>query len=307
MLTNKAVILAKVETTYGTDAAPLPANAILCSVPKLSPIVDHLERNNIKPYMGKLAGVNVGRGLKIEFDTEVRGSGTAGTAPDFGVLFRGCNFTETIVASTSVAYDPNSATTNAESLTIYFYIDGILHKLMGARGSWKLNAKSGGYASITWSFTGLFAGPADTAIVSPTYTAVVPAAYVAAQLAIGGYTPVFESLSIDCGGEVVPHPDANHATGNREFFIKDRPITGSIDPDMTLVAANDWWAKMAASTLQAFTSRIGSVAGNICTITGPKVSFGALGYGDRNGIMTVSVPLTFSPDGGNDEIKLSFT
>ena len=125
--------------------------------------------------------------------------------------------------------------------------------------------------------------------------------------AIGGYTPVFESLTIDCDSEVVPHPDANHATGNREYFIKDRPLTGSIDPDMTLVAANDWWAKMAASTLQAFTTRIGSVAGNICTITGPKVSFGALGYGDRNGIMTASVPLTFTPNTGNDEIKLSFT
>jgi len=80
---NKAVVLAKIEATYSTDAAPLAANAILCEGPEIEILDKALERNNVKPTFGAKQKVNIGEGLKLSFSTELRGSGAAppATAP----------------------------------------------------------------------------------------------------------------------------------------------------------------------------------------------------------------------------------
>jgi hypothetical protein len=45
----------------------------------------------------------------VEFDVDLVGSGTAGTAPAWGPLIQACAFAEVIVASTSVTYNPVSS------------------------------------------------------------------------------------------------------------------------------------------------------------------------------------------------------
>src|SRR4030067_1667568 len=120
--TNKAVILAKVETTYGTDPVPTAgANAILCSAPEIDGAGKRLERENTKSTYGARLGVNIGEGINIKFTTELKGSGSLGVVPEFGLLFRACNFTETITPNTKVDYDPNSNADTGESITSYFY------------------------------------------------------------------------------------------------------------------------------------------------------------------------------------------
>ncbi|MCK7495178.1 MAG: hypothetical protein MZW92_31855 [Comamonadaceae bacterium] len=44
--------------------------------------------------------------MQLTFDVEIKGSGAAGTAPELGVLLKGCGFGETVVAVTSVTYAP---------------------------------------------------------------------------------------------------------------------------------------------------------------------------------------------------------
>lgn len=303
---NKAVVLAKVQTGLGVDATPVGTDAILCEDPSIEPVTKELERNNISSYFGTDAPVNIGEALKLSFTTELKGAGAAGTAPEIGVLFRGANYTETISAGVSVAYDPNSLTSTAELLTLYYYLDGILFKLIDARGDWELSAKSGEYAKIKWTFTGIYAGPVDAAIVSPTFDTTVPPRFVSALLSIHSVSPVFESLTIKGGNEIGKRVNANASTGVLEYFIKNRKVTGELDPEAVTAATKDWWAAWAASTAAAFTTTIGSSAGNRCVITGPKVSIGALGYGDRDGVATMKMPLKFNRNAGNDEIKFLF-
>ena len=57
----------------------------------------------------------------------------------------------------------------------------------------------------------------------------------------------------------------------------------------------------------AMTATLGATAGNICTITGPKVALSDIKYGDRNGLLTTTLPLVFTPNAGNDELKLACT
>ena len=306
--TNKAVILAKVETTYGTDPVPTAgANAILCSAPEIDVAGKRLERENTKSTYGARLGVNIGEGLNIKFTTELKGSGAAGTVPEGGALFRAANFTETIVASTSVSYDPNSNADTGESVTIYFYRHNILHKVSGCRGSFNVELKSGEYGKINWAFTGIYQGPADGTIPAGTYNATIPPRFISALFAIDSYAAIIESLKVDVANEIGRRPSANAATGILEYFIKERAVKGECDPEVVSLATKDFWAMWSGSSVVALTATVGSAAGNKCVISGPKVQLDMLKYGDREGIVTYAMPLIFTPNAGNDELKIFFT
>lgn len=305
---TKAVLLAKIETTYGTDPTPTgAANAIRVEDLKIEIISRKIVRNYVIPFMGKRSQVNAGEGLKITFKTELKGSGTAGTAPEIGPLLRASNFTETLVAVTSATYAPNSSLDGAESITIYFYLDGLLHKLLGCRGDFNVEANAGGLAMIAWEFTGIYAGPTDAANASPTLNATIPPRFLSAAFAIDSYAAIIDNLKINIGNEIAKRPSANAATGILSYIIKQRGVTGSIDPEVPTLATKSFWNLWSQNTLAALTAAVGATAGNICTITAPKVQVDDLKYSERDGILTHDLPLIFTPNAGNDEVVFAFT
>lgn len=97
---RKRVILAKLESTYGSDASPAAADAVLCSNLNLSAMEGStVERDFIRPFFGASGMIRVENYVKLDFETELAGAGTAGTAPEFGTLLKACNFSETITAA----------------------------------------------------------------------------------------------------------------------------------------------------------------------------------------------------------------
>lgn len=308
-LKSKGVILAKTEVTYGVDPTPVAAtNAIMVENPTIDPIIKKLVRNNVRSFMGKSLQLNIGEGLKITFKTELKGSGAAGTAPEIGPLLRACNFTEVLVALASATYNPNSLIDSAESVTIYFYLDGLLHIASGCRGTFSLDAKAGEYGEISWDFTGIYAGPTDSANPVPTLNATIPPRFVSGAFALDSYAAVIAALKISIGNAIGKRPSANAATGILQYIIKDRGVTGSIDPEVVSLATKSFWAMMASGAGVTFTGKFGATAGNICTITAPSVQLDDLKYGEREGILTYALPLNFVPTAaGNDEIQFAFT
>jgi len=305
---SKAVVLAKQEVTYGVDPTPTSAaNAILCSAPEIEVLGRRIERANVKPHYGASVGVNIGEGIKVSFSVELKGSGAAGTAPEIGPLLRACNFTETVTAGTKVDYDPNSANSTGESVTIYFYRHNLLHKVSGCRGTFGVELKSGEYGNIKFDFTGIYQGPVDQNIpANPTYNATDPARFLSAAFGIDGYSAVIENFKFDVGNEIGKRPNANAATGILEYWIKERNIKGEFDPEAVALSEKDFWALWSNSSRVALSATAGQTAGNKCVITAPKVQLDLLKYGDRENILTFSTPVIFTPNAGNDEIKLSF-
>src|SRR5688572_20173183 len=97
---SNEVLLAKLESTYGTDPTPTAGtNAVLVQAPSLSN-----EGLRMNPRAVVSANINQrqqvygGRLARIQIPCELKGSGTAGTAPECGVLLRGCAMGETVVA-----------------------------------------------------------------------------------------------------------------------------------------------------------------------------------------------------------------
>lgn len=109
---RKRVILIGLEGTYGTDSTPTAA--VQCSNLEIAPLEgSEVERDFIKPYMGGSGSIRTENYVTLSFDTEIAGSGTAGTAPAWGNLLLACNFSETTTAApiTGTAQASGSTTT----------------------------------------------------------------------------------------------------------------------------------------------------------------------------------------------------
>lgn len=110
---KKKVLLSKIEATYALDPVPTAgANAVLIKNVEFTPMeMELVTRDNIKPYFGNdedLLAVIYG---KLSFETELVGSGTAGTAPPIGQLLRACSMSETSLVTAHTATATAGSTT----------------------------------------------------------------------------------------------------------------------------------------------------------------------------------------------------
>ncbi len=307
MLKRKVLVLAKVEAVYGVDAAPVPATDSIRTGLDVSvkPTGEELVRDFADPSLSPLPHLIGEKYAEAKFSTEIKGSGAAGTAPEIGVLFKGCGFAETIVPATSAAYDPVSA--SEQSLTIWVYRDGLLHKLTGCRGTGEVDLSVGKYGVINWTFQGLYVDPIDSALLSGTYNVTQPPVVLSAAFSIGAYSAVATKLALSMANELAFRRDMNSAAGIREIVITGRPDRGgSFDPEAVLEATHPFWANWKSAVQAALSVTVGSVAGNRCVITGPKAQIKSIGYADRDGILTYEIPFRLARNLGDDEVKFLF-
>jgi len=304
---RKAVLLAKSEAAYGTDPVPTgAANAILVRNMSVNPLEsEFVGRDLIRPYFGSSEQLLVGSHVKIDFEIELAGSGTAGTPPAWAPVLKACGFTEADTASDDT-YTPNSNSTfvAGDSVTLYYNLDGVLHKITGARGdvSFELTAKQ--IPVMKFSFTGLYNAVTDAAAPTPTYTAFMAPKPVDTTWTptgtLHGITPVISGISIAMNNAVA----YRKLIGSESVIITDRKPSGQITFEAGLVATKDWWTTARNATLAALQIVHGTVAGNIIQIDAPKVQIGAPQYQDQDGIAMLQCDLTFTPNAGNDEISI---
>jgi hypothetical protein len=304
---RNAILLAKLQESAGSDASPsASSNAILASNITHNPVnAQFEERNNIMPYMGNSGQVQINCYGTVSFDVELQSSGEAGTAPAFGPLLRACGMGETVTEDTSVAYAPVSS--GHEAATIYYYLDGLLFKMIDAKGTFVLNASAGTIPKLSFSFTGLYVAPSDTTLPNDAdYSGFLP------PLGVNKVnTPTFklhstafkaESLSIDLANNVV----YRNLIGSEAVVISDRKPSGSVSIETESKATKDWYTIIREGTLGAIEVVHGTVAGKIVEIDAPKVQVIDPNFGDSNGISMMNMNLSLQPDEGNDELVLTF-
>lgn len=313
-LTGKRILLAKEESTYGTDPTPVVAsNAIDAEKIEISYEGDVLERNPVRGYLSPVAPAGIGkRSVKLSFDVELKGSGSAGTAAKLGDLLEACGFAETVSAGSAVSYAPSSGAIKSITLYLYDLQDSgscVLHKVKGARGTMQLNAAAGQIAKFSFTFNGLYELPTDAAAPSaPTYESTKPPVVESAQVTLNGVSSlVVSEVSLDMQNNIVSSDDVNAATGISKFALTGRKPTGKIAPEAVLLATYDFWTDWKNAAERAASLVIGATAGNIITISMPKLTIDSIAGGDRNGILTRDLPFRASASAGNDEVSIIFT
>jgi hypothetical protein len=307
-LVRRRVLLAKAETVYNTDSVPTgAANAILIEDLNWSPEgLRMVDRPAIRGSLGALQQVYGGSLLSVSFSAEVKGSGAAGTAPELGPLFLGSAMAETIVAATSVTYNPASATQS--SLTLYFYEDGTLTKLTGCRGNVDFVGEVGARLMASFTFQGHFSGPTDVALATPTYDTTIPPILINGNFTIGAFGAIIQALNVSSGNTLEVPPNLSSADGYGEVLVTSRDINGSINPEQTLVATKDFMAAFKAGTTEALdTGVLGATAGNRVRIQMPAVYYRSISPSERQGVLAYDLPFGAAEVTGDDEMSISFS
>lgn len=308
MIINREVILVKEEVTYNLDPVPVEGvDAVLVENPTWANEGLRMnERPAVRSSIGQLQHVYGGSLMSVTFDIEMKGSGTAGVAPEMGVLLQACGLAETVVAVTSVTYEP--ASVGHKSVTIYYYQDGTLIKLTGCRGNVNFNLEVGAIPKASFTMTGHATTVTDVALASPTYDAIVPAPFIAAAFDLGGYAGVIGALTFDLGAELSMPPSPNTTDGYGEVRIIKRDVNGSFDPEHQLVATQPFDADLRAGTAMTLsTGAIGATAGNILTISHPSIYYRESAPGDRDGIRTLDLTYAAVESTTDDEVAIAFT
>jgi len=304
----KKLLLAKIETTYGTDSAPTgAADAVLARNITLTPLEGtETPRDVVRTGLGgpsnmAMAGLNA----KLEFDIEAAGSGAAGTAPAWGALMRACGWKETVSVGVKVDYTLVSA--GEESITMGLYRDGVLHKMTGVRGDWSYKLATNGELLLHFAMTGSYVAIADATLPAGSFTGFkVPVPVDAAHsstFTIMGYAAALKSLDVQRGNDV----QYRNLVGVSRVDIVGRKMSGSAVIEEPLIAAHNFYNDAINATFGALSMIHGTVDGNIIEIASSQVQIGKPTLSDDQGISMLNLPLILSPslNTGDDELTVT--
>lgn len=216
---------------------------------------------------------------------------------------------ETVTGATSSASATTSGTETTDqgfewlpdstcppSVTVAQYLDGVRHLIYGARGnaSWSGNSADGSPARMAFSFTGVYGGTTDTALLSGvSYEKVVPPSFINVGFSMHefGMTTAgcFSNFSLDMGNTLTQRESANAAKGVLSTFIGDREPSGNIDPEMVLVADHDFFGRLVGGDTGRMAFTLGSSAGNTISVGAPTVQYANVQGSDRGGLVVAGL------------------
>ena len=301
-LVKKTALAVVVETTQGTPVAPTATDFMLVEEVDIKPLsIEMVERNAYSSGLGKRPAVPGKRFAEVTFKTEVKGSGTAGTAyTPLGALLQGCGMTETDGVS-DVTYTVTDSPASAnffgpgKSVTFNIFKDGRKHIIAGAVGSLKGSFEAGKMAMMEFVFRGVYAEPTDSAPGTQTFNDVVPPLVASTSFTLmGDGNRVAAKFDFDFQNEVSERVDLESAGGLKGFLITNRNPQGAIDPEIDALATFNELNKLTTTTEASSSIVLGATAGNIITVTFPKTQITNVAYGDRNGIVTADISLRFN-------------
>lgn len=300
-------LLAHVEAAEGSKETLVVGDAIQVSNIKFSPGIEMYERNILRGSLSRHPSVSGKRQARLTFDCELKGSGAAGTAPDYGRLLLGCGYSETVVGGASVTYKPaTNSLTNSMSLAVY--MDGVIKTMWGARGNVKLSMNTGKPGILSFEFLGADFDVVTGALLAPSYSTIVPPAFLNASLLLDTYAAVIAKVDIDTGNVLGLRESLNALSGNLSCLITGRNPKGSMDPELVIIATYDFYLKWKTpGTLGSLSLAATGSAGNICTVSCPKVRYAAIDPGERNGIRTLGIDFEPTLNAGDDEISIALT
>lgn len=306
MKTRKTTVFAALEVTYGLAVALTGADAIRTHEAKINPFVaSTIERKLDGTGFGNDGVIHSGAHVEIEFDVEMSGSGTLGTPPAYGRLFKACQMVETVVAGDSVTYAP--ASNGTDSMTLYFQLDGQRHAAKGCRGTWSIKVDSQGIPYIHFKFVGMWVDPVSAPDLVPDFTGFKTPKPVTfdftPKVTLHGVQSVYKSFSYDHANDVQFFDNP----GEQFVDIMDRKPAGSISLLAPALSVKNYFTTAKADATDALTIVHGMTAGNIITFTAPNAQIKEPKYGDDKGRAMLEANLDFVRLGVDDDMTIAFT
>jgi len=179
----------------------------------------------------------------------------------------------------------------------------------GCRGTFSINCEVNNIPRISFSLTGIFNAPTDTALPTPTISnQASPLIFKngsTSNFAIFGFAAALQSWSLDFNNEVIYRELVG---GTKEVLITDRRPSGTAVIEAVALSAHNFFTDYTGTSTGTNTWLHGTSAGNKVTVSCPQTDLGQPTYEDSDGIQMLSIPYYATPTASsNNEFSLVFT
>ena len=322
---NMAILTEATPGTWMTSASVFVAAN--CKIPFRNLKVK-IQNKEIERFLDRASLLSIdslfyGEQAEISFDVDAYTSGTAGTDTSLAVL-RKSDSTVTVNAGTSVVDSLNSSSMVTTSIGVEFISeDGTtsqrfgfkgcrvskkqLELTVGAQGVWHFSIK-GVIAYESSAPVVQVAGTPISSITRDTLNGNIPQ-FKGLAFTVGGVQRLISKVTLDWGVEVEEQTDPLDPTTIARFVLAGIKPTLSIDPYLTPAATVNDFSKFFAGTAETLSIPIGSTAGQIITITAPRMQRKTADHGERNSFRSVDLTyrLNGSTDAGDDALVVTYT
>ena len=312
---KKRLLFAGKEDSYKNDSVSVDGNnAFEVFNLEVQPFTANtLERNLTSNILGNKKIAFAIQRVQVNFDLEVTTQGTKGNPPAYADLLKACAMKEAVTSNDKVTYTPKLDKTGDDSARIIYFIDGLKQDIQGCRGSFSLNFKAGEIPYFSFSFTGLYAEPADTANGSndtPTFPSVNGPLVLnqanSSLFKIGTTDLNLDSLTVDLGNVM----ENNEFIGNSsQVRYVDRAPTGTAVIELPTKTKKNLLGLLTNTTsFELFTLTHGTEDGKTLKINMPDVDVRNVTYSDMDTIAMANLEFAAMPDSnsGDDEIELIY-
>lgn len=273
--------------------------------------------NSITLAAGASATDNIYRGLILRI-TAGQGAGTVAIVTGYVGSTRVATLrplTGTVTPNNTSAYSIGPQTfytpvsSAFSSATIYYNIDGVLHRLTGCRGTFQLNAAVGEIPRIDFTMQGIYNPPTDTAQPTAQYAdQATPQVFRqdnSGGFNLSGFGSCLQSISLDIGNSLIYRELVNCT---KEVILNDRVVSGNAVLEAPTIAQRDYFTTaLQDGNLGDLSFIHGTAAGNIVSAITSRADIGSPNYEDSDGVHMLNIPVTLIPStAGNDELRLVF-
>lgn len=299
---RKKIIAFALEDTYGLDAIDNGATpkTLLGREVSITPMAgESTELDYDDGLLGRSGEIVTELYVTVEFTVDFAASGNPAEPAPWDDLMRAClrgvsskNMADDGVDETTYAIDDASE----DSLTLYYYLDGALHKATGARGSFSLSAAAKSFGGLKFTFSALQSPVVDGALPSADFSAWQTPLKIGVEnsaFTVDGAPLKMISLEFDQANSVV----YQEYVGHEEIIITDFAPTGTLVIEAPKRTDFDPFALAKAGASHALVFTNGPV-GDQVQWASSRVQFGRPTYADQDGTLTYSIPLI--PLGNSD-------
>ena len=318
-----APILAKVETTYGTDSAPAGNTDDVLAHDSFTPVGVDVRMVNPGTAHGtsltQRQDIPTRRLARISFKFPMIGSGSAGSIAVNGfrggdALLQSARMKRLTVATTSLTYSPQ-AFKSEDSVTIWAEMDGVLHKLTGVYGNVTFSGNAQGFVECRYEGVGEYAVPTAASISSWTGGSLTGEAFVGATTTYTGsgsaVDPVFDSFTFATNNVISEVDDADDANGMLRLLITDAAPTLqtviALDADATGTPPYPaLYDDLVDPTTQSVSIAWGTTP-NLITMAFPEAQLTNVTPSSKNGYNIVTLDHKLTHTTANSEFSIAIT
>lgn len=303
------VILGKLETVEGTDAAPTSvANALkVLNFAETFLTAEQKTRAYETAYYGAQDFTLSQFQRSFTFDMLIHGGGLAAgtTVPPWMIPLQACGFGAPVVGANSVTIAPITA--NTKTLSMWAYIDDLLNKVAGSRGTFGFKIEDDEDPVFNFDVLGIpdQALASQAVPVAPTITGYIDPVLSATEnttFTMGAFSPALRRWSMSAN---VDRQFRSLIGPIDRINMRGRALSGEVVIEVPDLSTKNYFSQIRPGTTMPASCVQGTAAGNIVQIDTPRLKISGAALSEEQGKLMATLSVTALPNLGNDEILIT--